>query len=182
MPDSPFGVRRAGAGDAAALAEFAARTFVDTYGDANSAENLAAHVADAFGERRQHEEIADPTAITLLAERSGVLAAYVQLRQHPAPSCVAGSNPVEIARFYVDRVWHGTGLAQQLMARAHCAARGLAGRTLWLGVWERNPRGIAFYRKSGFREVGTQTFRVGSDAQTDRVMVAEVTCEDSGPV
>jgi ribosomal protein S18 acetylase RimI-like enzyme len=160
------------------LAEFAARTFVDTYGTVNSAENLATHLADAFGERQQREEIDDPAAITLVAERSGALAAYVQLRQHPAPSCVAGPSPVEIARFYVDRMWHGTGIAQQLMARAHCAARELGGRTLWLGVWERNPRGIAFYRKSGFRDVGTQAFHVGSDMQTDRVMVADVACDD----
>ena len=41
---------------------------------------------------------------------------------------------------------------------------------LWLGVWERNPRAQAFYRKSGFADVGSQVFLVGTDAQTDRVM------------
>jgi diamine N-acetyltransferase len=42
--------------------------------------------------------------------------------------------------------------------------------TLWLGVWEQNSRGIAFYRKCGFADVGTQTFVLGSDPQDDRVM------------
>jgi ribosomal protein S18 acetylase RimI-like enzyme len=50
------------------------------------------------------------------------------------------------------------------------AAQQLGARTLWLGVWERNPRALAFYRKSGFQDVGTQSFMVGEDRQTDRVM------------
>jgi diamine N-acetyltransferase len=41
---------------------------------------------------------------------------------------------------------------------------------LWLAVWERNPRAIAFYEKSGFRKVGRQTFLLGHDVQHDDVM------------
>jgi ribosomal protein S18 acetylase RimI-like enzyme len=182
MPEPSFNIRRAGVPDAAALAEFAERTFVDTYGGANTTEDLAAHLAGAFGEQRQHDELVDTAMVTLVAERARTMAAYVQLRKYPAPGCVKGPDPVEIARFYVDRAWHGTGMARQLMTRTHCAAREFGGRTLWLGVWERNARAIAFYRKCGFRDVGTQLFRVGSDVQTDRVMVADVTCDNSHPV
>lgn len=56
------------------------------------------------------------------------------------------------------------------MAAAVGAARERDGAVLWLGVWERNPRAQAFYRKSGFVDVGSQVFLVGTDAQTDRVM------------
>jgi ribosomal protein S18 acetylase RimI-like enzyme len=41
-------------------------------------------------------------------------------------------------------------------------------------VWERNDRALAYYRKSGFVDVGSHTFVVGGDAQTDRVMVRAV--------
>jgi ribosomal protein S18 acetylase RimI-like enzyme len=78
---------------------------------------------------------------------------------------------VELARFYVDRPWHGRGVARELMDAARAAARNLGGRTFWLGVWEHNPRAIAFYAKCGFRDVGSHKFLVGSDLQTDRVMV-----------
>ena len=54
------------------------------------------------------------------------------------------------------------------------AARHLGGIAIWLGVWERNPRAIAFYEKCGFRDVGSQLFIVGSDPQTDRVMVRSI--------
>jgi ribosomal protein S18 acetylase RimI-like enzyme len=44
----------------------------------------------------------------------------------------------------------------------------------WLGVWEHNPRAIAFYRKSGFVEVGDHVFPVGRDPQRDVVMARAV--------
>jgi ribosomal protein S18 acetylase RimI-like enzyme len=49
-------------------------------------------------------------------------------------------------------------------------ARDLGGRTLWLGVWERNPRAIAFYTKCGFADVGEHAFVFGTEQQSDRVM------------
>jgi ribosomal protein S18 acetylase RimI-like enzyme len=51
----------------------------------------------------------------------------------------------------------------------HAERRG--GRTLWLGVWERNERAKAFYQKNGFSDVGSHLFMLGTDAQTDRIMV-----------
>ena len=41
-------------------------------------------------------------------------------------------------------------------------------------MWERNERAQAFYRKHGFRKVGTQVFVVGTDPQTDHVMLREL--------
>jgi ribosomal protein S18 acetylase RimI-like enzyme len=83
---------------------------------------------------------------------------------------VPGNDRLELSRFYVDRPWHGRGVAQALMTATVREAARRGGETLWLGVWERNPRGIAFYRKCGFADVGTQTFVLGSDPQNDRVM------------
>jgi RimJ/RimL family protein N-acetyltransferase len=42
-----------------------------------------------------------------------------------------------------------------------------------VGVWERNERAKAFYLKCGFVDVGSHIFGVGSDPQTDRVMVCD---------
>ena len=41
---------------------------------------------------------------------------------------------------------------------------------IWLGVWERNPRAIAFYEKMGFATVGGHSFMLGRDLQHDLVM------------
>lgn len=135
---------------------------------------MAAHLAARYGARQQGAEIADPDGVTLLVESSGRLIGYSQVRRSAPPEAVRGEAPVEIRRFYVDRPWHGRGVAQRLMAAARDAARDLGGRTLWLNVWERNPRAIAFYARHGFRDVGAVDFWLGSDRQTDRVMSTDL--------
>jgi ribosomal protein S18 acetylase RimI-like enzyme len=166
-----FLIRRAVPDDAAVLAELAARTFTDWFAADNRAEDMDAHLARSYGEALQRRELEDPDWVTLLAESDGRAIAYAQVRRGAAPACVLGDAPVEIARFYVDRSFHGKGVAQALMNAAIDAAQALGGKTLWLGVWERNPRAIAFYEKCGFRDRGSQPFLLGSDLQTDRLMV-----------
>jgi len=41
---------------------------------------------------------------------------------------------------------------------------------VWLGVWEKNERAIAFYTKNGFKVVGHHLFKLGDDIQTDYLM------------
>jgi ribosomal protein S18 acetylase RimI-like enzyme len=172
MPDTPtmVTIRRATPDDAAVVAAFAERTFVETFGPDNTPDDLAAHVAKAFGVAEQSRELRDPAMITLMGESGRTLAAFAQLRRGLPPPCVTGLDPIELLRFYVDRPWHGRGVAQSLMRAVEETAREAGARTLWLGVWERNPRAIAFYARCGFTDVGEQEFMVGSDRQTDRVM------------
>ena len=163
-------IRRATEEDAPQLAELARRTFVETFGADNTAEDMAIHVAQAFGTDIQLGEIRDPRMVTLLAEHGRTMVGFAQVRQGTSPACVTGDSPVELWRFYVDRSFHGRGIAQALMRAVEQIARQLGGRTLWLGVWERNPRAIAFYTKSGFADVGSHAFIFGTEEQTDRVM------------
>ncbi len=164
-------IRRAVPADALSVAEFASRTFTETFGAENRPEDLAEHLKSAYGAAQQGAELSSPDLITLVAESEGTMAGYAQVRRGEVPDCVTGLGPVELWRFYVDRRWHGRGVAQRLMAATREAAVELGGKTLWLGVWERNPRAIAFYQKCGFRDVGAHDFWFGSDRQTDRVMV-----------
>ena len=168
---SAFVIRRAEGADAARLAAFGERTFRDTFAGDNTPEDMAAYLAQAFGEEIQRAELASPAVTALLAEREGALAGYALLREGgDSAGHVLGDRPVELQRLYVDSATKGQGLAQALMARVEEEALRRGGDVLWLGVWERNPRAIAFYRKCGFADVGTHEFLLGKDRQTDRVM------------
>ena len=171
-------IRRAVPTDAAMLATFAARTFQETYETENEPAHMTAHLESAYGLEQQSRELTDPSYITIIAESNAEPAGYAQLRRGTPPSCVASTNPIELYRFYVDRPWHGHGVAQSLMLTAHAAAAELDGTLLWLGVWEHNLRARAFYAKVGFVDMGTQSFFVGPDRQTDRVLVAPVCLQD----
>lgn len=164
-------IRRAMDSDAATLAEFAARTFTETFGPDNRAEDMAMFLESSFGFEQQAREIGHPRWVTLLAEVEGSLAGYAQLRWQTPPACVTGARPIELYRFYVGKDWQGRGIAQRLMSEVRTTAAQLGSRTLWLGVWEHNPRAQAFYAKCDFRDVGSHDFVLGTDRQTDRIMV-----------
>ena len=163
-------IRHATLADAAFLAELAARTFRDTFAADNRPEDMALHLSTAYGLAQQRSELSDPAIVTLVAEHADALVAFAQLRHGDAPECVTGPAPIELLRFYLAAEWHGRGLAQQLMSQVLDAARIFDAETLWLGVWERNARAIAFYRKAGYVDVGSHTFVVGTDHQTDRIL------------
>ena len=171
MTTLPLTIRLAGPDDAAAVGAFGERSFRETFAPDNRPEDMDAYCAAAYAVERQRRELASPERVTLLAEMGGSLAGYSQLRDGPAPACVTGADPIELLRFYVDRRWHGQGVAGALMAQTLARARALGRQTIYLAVWERNARAIAFYRKAGFREVGSQPFQLGKDVQTDQVMV-----------
>lgn len=164
-------IRRGIPADAARLAELATRTFRDAFAADNRPEDLELHLTRSYGAVQQAAELANPGIVSLIAEIEGVAVGYAQVRRGPAPLCVTGAEPSELWRFYVERAWHGRGVAPALMEAVVAAAAEQAARTLWLGVWERNERAQAFYRKCGFHDVGTQPFLLGTDPQTDRIMV-----------
>ena len=174
-PDVRLEIRAATRGDAAALSEFGARTFFETFAADNTPEDMRMHLESAWRPELQQAEIADPSLDTLLAfGEHGELAGFAQLRAGHAPAGITTRKPIELKRFYVDKPWQGLGVARRLMEAVEAQAHARGARELWLGVWERNVRAQAFYRKCGFRQVGTQVFVVGRDPQTDHVMLREL--------
>ena len=167
-------IRRANAADHLLLAEMGAETFSDTFAADNTPENMAAYLTVSFGPDIQRRELADPQSRFLIAEAGVSAVGYVRLKFGPAPTSIAGHKPVEIARFYSRTAWIGRGVGPRLMAACLMEAGREGCDTIWLDVWERNPRAIAFYGKWGFHTVGSQMFRLGDDLQHDLLMARPV--------
>ncbi len=167
-------VRRASRHDAKQLSLLAEKTFRQAFDGVNTPEDMALHCRTSYSEAIQAQEISDPNMATLLCECEEGLVGFAQLRWGDAPSCVAAKSPGEIQRLYVVGDCHGTGVAQELMNAGIDEMRDRRSDVVWLGVWERNPRAISFYRKFGFVEVGDHVFRLGSDPQRDIVMARSV--------
>jgi ribosomal protein S18 acetylase RimI-like enzyme len=175
IPDST--IRYGRVEDAALLSELGARTFAETFADENTPEDLAAYTAASFSIAQVTAELEDPASVFLIAELNGTAAGYAKLRDGEPEECIEGANPIELVRIYVSRDWLGRGVGEQLMRACIDQARQMGHETIWLGVWERNERAQAFYRKWNFRTVGEHIFRLGSDLQRDLVMERSITDE-----
>ena len=167
-------LRHATPEDAGLLAEMGATTFRDSFGAQNTPENMDAYLAASFSLEIQAAELADPSSYFVIAEDDGLAVGYAKLTKGPAPESITGHRPIEVVRIYARREWIGKKVGAALMRACLDMARDAGCDVLWLGVWEHNPRAIAFYRRWGFAEVGEHTFQLGSDPQRDVLMQIEV--------
>jgi diamine N-acetyltransferase len=163
-------IRRGTLDDAGLLSELGAQTFSETFAADNTPEDLAAYIATSFNLAQQTVELEDPASIFLIAEVDGRAAGYAMLHEGKPEKGVEDANAIELVRLYVSREWLGRGIGEQLMRACVDEARQTGHKTLWLGVWERNGRAQAFYRKWNFRAVGEHMFQLGSDMQRDILM------------
>jgi ribosomal protein S18 acetylase RimI-like enzyme len=171
----PHTLRDVTVADAAQLAEFGARTFRQTFAADNTDEDMRAHLEASFSPEKQRREIEDPGIDSLiLLDATGRWIGFAQLRTNSSAPGVPPAGSIELWRFYVDQPWHGKGVASTLMTGVKQRAMQRGARSLWLGVWERNARARAFYLKHGFETVGRKTFVVGSDPQTDDVLLCRL--------
>lgn len=160
--------------DAELLSELGARTFTETFAADNTEEDLAEYIATSFNVAQQTAELEDLASTFLIAEVDGRAAGYAKLHGGAPEKGVEGANPIELVRLYVSREWLGRGLGQQLMRACLDEARQFGHETIWLGVWERNERAQAFYRKWNFRPFGEHMFQLGADLQRDILMARRV--------
>jgi ribosomal protein S18 acetylase RimI-like enzyme len=159
--------RHAVFGDAPALVELAWQTYYETFYAVNTPENMQAYLSGAFTLPQFQADLRNPAVVIQLAETDGHLIGYAKLVAGKVPECVGGDKPIELERLYIDRQWHGSGVAATLMDRCLTEARDRGFKTIYLGVWEKNLRAQAFYRKWGFERVGEHIFQMGDDPQID---------------
>lgn len=172
--DVPHRIRPATPEDAPLLADLGARTFRETFEDLCSSQDLAAFLAQAYGDAIQRTELLDPARPALVLEAGGQPVGFAQLRLGHREPCIAGPRPVELQRIYVLREAHGQGFGAALMVAAEDLARRWGADALWLGVWEHNHRALAFYARHGFREAGDHIFQIGDQVDRDLILVKEL--------
>jgi diamine N-acetyltransferase len=163
-------VRYATVADRNLLTEAGWRLFEAAFAQHNRAEDIQTYLAEAFSPEIQAAELADPASVTFIVDIEGNFAGYARLKEGRPGVEIGGFRPVELVRIYAEREYIGRGIGSALMQASleECARKGWD--TIWLGVWEKNPRAIRFYEKWGFSVAGQQIFKLGEDLQTDLVM------------
>src|SRR5689334_2784940 len=147
---SIMNIRRANLNDAAQLSELGAKTFFDTFAKDNTPENIKQHLENSFSPEIQSRELSQSNTIILIVESDSRAIGYAQLIVDSREEFIKGSRPLEIRRIYASQDYIGKGVGNELMkaSLAEAAERGCD--CVWLGVWEKNPRAIHFYKKWGF--------------------------------
>lgn len=112
-------------------------------------------------------------------EEGGKIFGFIQLKRGTSEPCLEpivkdkGKGALaEIHRLYVAQDMHGRGVGRALLNFAEEKAKAEWGvKYLWLGVWEHNEKARRLYERQGYEKCGEHAFDIGTERQTDWVMV-----------
>lgn len=160
--------RDAELGDAAALRELFAESFVDTFAHLYRPEDLQEFL-DGNSEAKWEANLSDPQVAIRIAEMDGVLAGFVELAPKKLPY-ETSAPALELRRLYLRRIAQGRGVGDELMKWVLRQAAERGARELVLSVYVDNHRARRFYGRYGFEEVGKYDFMVGRHADEDLIL------------
>jgi len=178
-------LRPAALADAEALALVGAATVLEAFTWMLPGSDIVAFCAQHHTPEAYARYLAQPTTrITLAVTGADVPVGYAMLAAPDLPSIPTYPTDIELKRIYLfsrfrsssTPVTNAPGVkpAQALMDAAIANARALGGKRLLLGTNGNNDRAIAFYRRNGFTEAGTRSFRVGTQNCCDLLFVRDL--------
>ena len=160
--------RDAELGDAAALRELFAESFIETFGHLYRPADLKEFL-DANSDAKWRANLTDPEVAIRVAELDGQLAGFVELAPKKLPY-ETSAPALELRRLYLNSSAHGRGIADELMKWALEEASARGAQELVLSVYVDNHGALRFYERYGFEPVGRYDFMVGSHADEDLIL------------
>lgn len=152
------------------LRELSIKTFYETYAHMNTDKDMEDYLENAFGVEKLCRELKDNNSEFYFLYHNEKLSGYIKLNEAPSQTDINDKTSLEIERIYVLSEFQGKGFGKYLIGNAIEMARGRDKQYIWLGVWEKNEKAILFYKKNGFYKIGTHSFFMGEDEQTDYLM------------
>ena len=163
-------IKPAGLQEADLIANIARKTFMETYGEMNTPENMEAYLNSQFSDEKLLEELQHPRTRFFLAYLNGIPAAFTKVRDDRKAKKLEEIKAIEIQRIYVLQEYQGFSLGKAMLDMIKELARKDGYQTIWLQVWQKNNKAIRFYQKAGFTVFETASFLLGSSSQQDFLM------------
>jgi len=163
-------IKKIGLTDIESLQIVGKQTFLETFAEGNTEENMQKYLDEGFTDDKLTIELTNPNSEFYFAKLENRVIGYLKINSGQAQTELKDEKAIEIERIYVLKEFHGKRVGQILYNTAFDLAKQANADYLWLGVWEENPRAINFYKKNGFIEFDKHIFKLGDDEQTDIMM------------
>ena len=151
------------------LRSIAIRTFTETFGPVNTEENMKIYLDESLNRETLKKEVETEGAYFYFAKCDGQIAGYLKVCVGAAQTDPMGEDAFQVERIYVIQEYQRKGIGRALLNKALELAKQFKKKFAWLGVWEYNPKALAFYKSFGFVQTGSHVFLLGTDPQTDLI-------------
>jgi ribosomal protein S18 acetylase RimI-like enzyme len=169
MENQKISIRKAELNDVPVLEKISVDTFTETFAAHNTREDMDLFLKECFNAEAIAAELKDINTGYYLAYFEEELAGYIKIR-YGSHEGLTAQIALEIARIYVYELFQSKKIGAALMQYAFDIAKSKNAEAIWLGVWEKNPKAIEFYKRWGFEIFGQHVFKLGTDDQNDLLM------------
>lgn len=170
MTSGSYRIERVSTQELKELRQLSISTFTNTFSKNNDPSQMEAYLSKAFHEDRLKDELATPDSNFYFLREGDQILGYLKLNTKVAQSDQVLDNALEIERIYVTGEAQGKGLGKLLLQFALEQAKEKGLICIWLGVWEKNEKAIAFYEHHGFEVFADHPFKLGDETQKDLLM------------
>lgn len=167
---SSIEIRRVLPSEVKELQAIARQTFSEAFSSTNDADNMEKYLREGFSSEKLSAELNNQDSEFYFATFGNTIIGYLKLNFGKSQTDLKDMNAMEIERIYVLKEFYGKNVGQWFYQKAVVAAKQAGVNCIWLGVWEKNPRAIKFYKKNGFVEFDKHIFKLGNEEQTDIMM------------
>jgi ribosomal protein S18 acetylase RimI-like enzyme len=157
------------------LQKISKQTFQETFSESNSEENMKNYLEEELSIKKLTAELNNTNSLFYFATLNNEVIGYLKLNFGESQTELKDDKALEIERIYVSKDFYGKSVGQLLYNKAIQIAKQKKAHYVWLGVWEKNLRAIAFYKKNGFLTFDKHIFKLGNDEQTDLMMKLKLT-------
>lgn len=160
--------------DVKKLQEVSRITFKTTFDPFTAPDDMQKFLKEDYETDKLIKEIKNPNSRFFFLMQNGEVAGYLKINVGDAQTEHLKPNSLEVERIYLLPNFQHKGLGNVLLDYAEEIARKENKDYIWLGVYEKNINAQHFYKRHGFKRVSQHTFQVGSDPQTDWLLLKKL--------
>ena len=146
------------------------KTFVDAFGAENAVSDMELYIAESRNLAQVEKEFHDPNVTLLFTETEGEITGFMKINEGEAQSEKFDQTSIELERIYLLEGQQGKGYGEGMIAHFEEMGKSRCVDMIWLGVWKKNPRAVAFYQRHGFEIFDEHDYLLGTDLQRDYLM------------
>ncbi|OCX10169.1 GNAT family N-acetyltransferase [Lactobacillus crispatus] len=161
--------------DVEKLQKVSRETFKATFDPYTAPNDMVRFLEEDYETVKLVKEIENPNSRFYFLMVQNEIAGYLKINVEDAQTEHLRENALEVERIYLRSSFQHRGLGNVLLDFAEKTAREEGKDYMWLGVYEKNVPAQHFYKRHGFSKVSQHTFQVGSDPQTDWLLVKKLT-------
>jgi len=167
-------ILKADVNDSELIARLGKQTFIESHGHSASKADVDTFITKYYTTKSVAKEFESPKVDYHLIKLNGLTVGFSKIELHSPNQNIDELNITKLARLYLLKEYYGQNLGATLFNFNIELSKTKKDKGIWLHVWVENKTAIRFYKKNGFKIVGSFEYQLSkTHSNPNHVMYLE---------